>query len=98
MAWARASQNPVNVGRSRPHLLELIDPIGHQAATLGIEAEGIDRRQAEASGQVMIRSRRVAVSALGVTMRPPPYRPKADSARSMSAALRTSADDTERPN
>jgi hypothetical protein len=29
IAWARAPQYPVNVGRCRPHQLELVDPIGH---------------------------------------------------------------------
>src|SRR5262249_12020542 len=45
-----------------------------------------------------MRSRRVAVSALGVTMRPPPSCPKADKTRSISAGLRTSAAVTDSPN
>ena len=45
-----------------------------------------------------MRSRRVAVSALGVTMSPPPSCPKADKTRSMSAGLRTSAAVTDMPN
>ena len=39
IAWACAPQNPVNLRRCRSHQLKLIDPIGHQAPTLSIEAE-----------------------------------------------------------
>jgi hypothetical protein len=48
---ACAPQDPINVRGCRSHELELIDPIGHQAPTLGIEAERINRRQAEAGRQ-----------------------------------------------
>ena len=39
-----ASQNLVDIGRCRSRLFELIDAIRDQAAALGIEAKGIDRR------------------------------------------------------
>src|SRR5262249_53577106 len=51
IAWACAPQDPVNVRRCRSHQLELIDPIGHQAPTFRIEAERIDRGQAEPGRQ-----------------------------------------------
>ena len=46
-----ASQNLVNIGRSRSRLLQLIDTIRDQTAALGIEAKRIDRRQIEAGRQ-----------------------------------------------
>src|SRR6478672_8377808 len=51
ITWACAPQDPIDVRCCRSHELELIDPIGHQTSTLGIEAERIDRGQAVSGRQ-----------------------------------------------
>jgi hypothetical protein len=99
IAWACAAQNPVNVRRCRSHEFELVDAIGHQTPALGIEAERIYRGQPEpaclCNDEVTLRCRQCAWRYDQAAATPCP---KADKARSMLAALRTSAAVTERPN